>query len=57
MGLSGSVWGIILGGWELVGMGGVEWGWVHGLVMPFANRRILDESSNSMNEKFFLKKI
>ena len=57
MGVSGSVWGIILGGWEWVGIGGVEWGWVHCLVMPFANRRILDESSNSMNEKFFLKKI
>ena len=41
-------------GWEI---GGVEWGWVHCLIMPFANRRILDESSNSMDEKFFLKKI
>ena len=38
--MSGSKWGIILGGWGVVeeifsvgGVGGVEWGWVHCLIM------------------------
>ena len=38
--MSGSKWGIILGEWGVVeeifsvgGVGGVEWGWVHCLIM------------------------
>ena len=47
MGISGGEWDIILGGrgggenilgklggWEGIGVGGVGWWWVHGLIMP-----------------------